>query len=94
MVAMVIDIPSTEELEALDGRQLDDVLTRLNVATRQVESAIVAAAAECERRSHHLADGHRTVSAWILATTNCSPGEATARARTARALRSLPEVRT
>jgi Domain of unknown function (DUF222) len=37
-------------------------------------------------------DGHRSVSGWLMATTNCTRGEATARTRSARLVRELAAV--
>jgi len=94
MVTVALELPTEETWSLLDGSGLDAKLHELEVAARRIEAAMVAATAECQRRAHHRTDGHRSVASWVMATTNCAPGEARARVQSAQALRSLPQVRT
>lgn len=68
-------------------------LDALNRAARRIEAAIVELVDAADRSGDFLADGHRSTSAWLLASTNCSPGEARARVQSASALGSLPAMR-
>lgn len=92
-VKLVVDLPETgDDWAVLDASALDDKVRDLEVAARQIEAAVVAATAQAERSSHHLADGHRTVGAWLMATTNCPRREATARTRSAALLREAAAI--
>lgn len=85
-----MELPSSvEEWVGFDGRALDVKVAELNVAGRRVEAAIVGATEHADRTAHFQTDGHRSASAWLMATTNCTRGEATARVRTARLSRQL-----
>ncbi|HSJ91767.1 MAG TPA: DUF222 domain-containing protein, partial [Ilumatobacter sp.] len=64
----------------------------MNVAGRRIEAAIVGATEHADRTAHDEGDGHRSVSAWLMATTNCTRGEATGRVRTARLSRQLAHI--
>ncbi len=92
MERLVVDLPTAGEWSDLSGHDLDAKLRELNIAARRVEAAMVGAVDHAERSGHYAADGHRTVGAWVMATTNCTRGEATARTRTARMVRELAEV--
>lgn len=93
MEALVVELPSSvEEWSSFDGRELDEKVAELNVAGRRIEAAIVGATEYADRTAHFQDDGHRSVSAWLMATTNCTRGEATARARSARLTRRLATV--
>jgi hypothetical protein len=93
METLVVELPSSvEEWAGLVGRELDAKVAELNVVGRRVEAAIVGAVEHADRTAHFRADGHRGVSSWLMATTNCSRGEATARARTAKLTRQLANV--
>ena len=95
MERLIVELPaSAEEWATFDGAELDAKLRELDVAGRRVEAAIVGAAEHAERTSHHQADGHRTVGNWLMATTNCTRGEANARAKSARMVRDLTSVAT
>jgi hypothetical protein len=83
----------TESLEGLGHRELTALLVGLEAERRQLEARVAAVVDVADRRGTVLEDGHRTVRGWMLAVTNCSAGEATARMRTARLLRNLPECR-
>jgi hypothetical protein len=83
----------TELLEGLGHRELTALLVDLEVERRRLEARIAAVVDVADRRGTVLEDGHRTVRGWMLAITNCSAAEATARMRTARLLRNLPECR-
>lgn len=93
MESLVVELPRTaDDWAALPGRLLDEKVCQLDVAARRIEASIVGAVQVAERTGHHLLDGHRTVSSWTLATTNCTRGEAAARARSARMLDRLTSV--
>ena len=87
----MVEVGSVEELAGLDGRALIDVLKELEVARRRLEGSIARVVAAAEQNGCFADDGHRSVRGWIMASTNCSLGEALGRARTARMLRQLPE---
>ena len=89
----MVEVGSFEELATLDGRALIDVLKELEVERRQLEGSIARVVAAAEYTGCFAEDGHRSVRGWIMASTNCSLGEALGRARTARMLRQLPECR-
>ena len=85
-----MELPSSrEDWATFDGRALDEKVAELNVTGRRVEAAIVGATEHVDRTGHFEADGHRSVSSWLMATTNCTRGEATARVRTAKLSRQL-----
>ncbi len=86
-------LPSAEEIDRLDGPELDQVLWKLEQIRRQVESTAASVVERCEHTGHFSADGHRTVRSWTMAVTNCSPGEAARRHRSANMLRLMPAVR-
>ena len=81
-----------DEWSDFHGRDLDAKVRELDVAHRRIEAAIVGATEHADRTAHHLADGHRTVASWLMATTNCSRSEATARRRSADLVRQLSTV--
>lgn len=93
MAIVSMRLPSADEVAALDGRQIDSVYWELERARRQVEAAMADVMERCEQTSHHQLDGHRSPTAWAMATTNCSHGEALRRQQTARVLRDLPATR-
>jgi hypothetical protein len=92
MAVVSVMLPEAEELAALEPGELDGVMFELERARRRVEAAIADVVGRCEQTAHFVADGHRSVKAWAMATTNCSPGEALRRQQTARALRLLPSA--
>lgn len=90
MSTVTVEFPTeTDEWAEFGGHELDAKVAELNVAQRRIEAAIVFATNHAEGIGHHTVDGHRTVGSWLMATTNCSRSEATARQRSARMLRSL-----
>jgi hypothetical protein len=91
-VAMSVVLPSDEELESLEGRELDEALAELDQIVRRAEHAIGLVMDRCDRTGHFVADGHRSPRGWAMAVTNCSPGDAARRHRTASLLRLLPAV--
>lgn len=93
METLVVELPTTpDDWSGFSGRDLDDEVAALDRAQRRIEAAIVGATEHAERTGHHELDGHRSVSSWLMATTNCTRGEATARARSARLVRQLTNV--
>ena len=78
---MSVVLPSDEELEALEGRDLDYALFELDQVLRRAEHAIGVVVGRCDRTGHFVADGHRSPWGWAMAVTNCSPGEAARRHR-------------
>lgn len=93
MNTLTVELPeSPGEWAMFDGRTLDEKLGELNVAQRRIEAAIVGATEHADRTGHHLVDGHRSVTSWVMARTNCTNAEATARRRSAELLRSLRRV--
>jgi hypothetical protein len=90
MEVLTVELPSSPvEWGRFEGRSLDHKLRELDVVARRVEAAIVGATEHADRTGHFLADGHRTVANWLMATTNCSRGEANARRRSAKVVRQL-----
>ena len=92
MVDVSVSLPSRAEVAALEGPELDALAWQLEQVRRQVEASIAEVVGRCEATSHHLVDGHRSVKGWTMAVTNCSPGEASRRQQTSRAMRRLPTV--
>jgi hypothetical protein len=93
METLVVELPSSgDEWAGFTGRALDAKVAELDVVGRRVEAAIVGAAELAERTGHFQGDGHRSATSWLMATTNCTRGEATARVRTARMSRRLVQV--
>lgn len=93
METLVVELPGTaDEWADLPARRLDEKVRELDVAARRIEASIVGATEHVDRTGHHLADGHRSASSWLMATTNCSRGEATARVRSAELVRQLATV--
>ena len=92
MRSLTIELPEGDEWSSFAGADVDAKLRELETAARRIESAIVAATEHVDRTGHHLADGHRTVGNWLMATTNCSRSEALARRRSAALVRQVPEV--
>ncbi len=74
------------------GRAAERRLFELERQRRQLDAQIAAVMNTVERDGSYGEDGHLNVRSWALAVTNWSPGEATARARMARALTALPAV--
>lgn len=90
---IIVELPGSEvEWADFDGRGLDAKVAELDVAARRIEAAIVGATEHADRTGHYADDGHRSVASWLMATTNCTRGEATARARTAKLARQLARV--
>jgi len=95
MDRVTIELPvSADEWAEFAGRDLDAKVVEFDVAQRRIEAAIVGATEHADRTAHYLGDGHRTVTSWLMATTNCSRGEATARRRCADLTRQLATVAT
>ena len=93
MKTLVVELPETaEEWASFDARSLDDAVRTLESAARRIEAAIVDATAQAERSGHFRADGHRSAGSWLMATTNCTRGEATARMRSAHLVPELKIV--
>ncbi len=93
METLTVDLPgSADEWADYPGLCLDSKVRELDVAQRRIEASIVGATEHADRTAHYIGDGHRTVSSWVMATTNCTRGEATARKRSATLLRDLTKV--
>ncbi len=93
MEVLSIELPSgVDDWNQLAGVHLDDKVRELDVAGRRIEAAIVGATERADRTGHFADDGHRTVGNWLMATTNCSRGEANARRRSAKLVRQLTNV--
>jgi len=93
MKTLVVELPDlVDDWVRFAGRELDAKVAELDVVARRIEAAIVGATEHAERTGHFADDGHRSVSSWLMATTNCTRGEATARARTAKLTRQLARV--
>jgi hypothetical protein len=92
-VSMSVVLPSGDDVERLQGTELDDAMWGLEQIRRHVEAAMADVVGRCDRTGHFLADGHRSPRAWAMAVTNCSTGEAARRHRTANVLTLMPAVR-
>ena len=93
METVSIEVPvGAVDWAGFTGADLDDKLRELDVVGRRVEAAIVGATEHAERSGHFRVDGHRSVGSWLMATTNCTRGEATARSRSAKLVRELTDV--
>jgi hypothetical protein len=83
---------SREEIEVLDGVDLDRALLAAEARARASQREMADILDVAERRTRHRADGHRNVRGWLLAFTRISGPEATARIQTMRAMRELPHA--
>jgi hypothetical protein len=83
---------SREEIEALDGVDLDRALLAAEARARASQREMADILDVAEQRKRHRADGHRNVRGWLLAFTGISGPEATARIQTMRAMRELPHA--
>jgi hypothetical protein len=93
METLVVELPHmVDDWAEFPGRLLDQKLRQLDVAARRIEASIVGAVEVAERTGHYRLDGHRTVSSWTMAITNCTRGEATARTRSAHLLTRLTSI--
>ena len=95
MFTLTVGLPETvDEWADFDGSELDDKTRELEVAGRRLEAAIVGATGRAARTAHFQRDGHRSVTSWLMATTNCSYRSANARRQSAETLRALTHVST
>ena len=85
-------VPTPEELAALSGADLDQVLVELETTRRKLEAAYVAVLDRADASGRFRSDGHASVRGWTIALTNSSPVETRRRLQTVRALRDLPEA--
>lgn len=93
MEMLTVELPTTaDDWAEFPGLCLDGKVRDLDVAQRRIEAAIVGATEHADRTAHYHSDGHRTVGSWLMATTNCTSGEATARHRCAKLVRQLTTV--
>ena len=93
METLVAELPTTaDDWAAMTPAAIDATVRELDVAARRIEASIVAGVEHVDRTGHHERDGHRSASSWLMATTNCSRRDATARARSARLVRELTTV--
>lgn len=67
-------------------------LAELERQRRRVEAEIAALLTEADAGHWYAEDGHFTVKAWAMATTNWAPAEAATRVRMAKALHALPTL--
>ncbi len=95
MFTLTVGLPETvDEWADFDGSELDDKTRELEVAGRRLEAAIVGATGRAARTAHFQRDGHRSVTSWLMAATNCSYRSANARRQSAETLRALTHVST
>lgn len=73
-----------------DGRDAYGVIRRVEAIANRVYGLQVGLLADIDRRGLFTEDGHRTGKAMVSYAANLSPASATQRAKTARALASLP----
>ncbi|MEO1057491.1 MAG: DUF222 domain-containing protein [Actinomycetota bacterium] len=79
-----------DALMNLDDAALTDEFRSLELRRREVEARMAAIVRESERRSLPAEDGHRSVTAWVRAHTNCARTEAARLRRLAQAADSVP----
>jgi hypothetical protein len=79
-------------LGAADDRELAAALVEVERLARAVEAAAVAIVDDADRRNLFLVDGHRSVRGWVKATVRASDAEVTQRVRSAKLVRSCPQV--
>lgn len=83
-------------LEGLLGdagdRELAAALVEVERLARAVEAAAVAIVGDADRRNLFLVDGHRSVRGWVKATVRTSDAEVSQRVRSAKLVRSYPEI--
>ena len=93
MDTLVVELPnSADDWAAMTPAEVDATVRALDVVGRRVEASVVRGVEHVDRTGHHELDGHRSASSWLMATTNCSRSEATARARSAKLVRDLATV--
>jgi hypothetical protein len=85
-------LPSPEQIAELRGAHIDRTLWEMERARRRLDAAIADVTGLADRTAHFMLDGHRTVKAWAMAVTNCSPAEALSRDRKSRLMRQWPEL--
>jgi hypothetical protein len=85
---ITIEIPTEEEIREVrnseDSRDLDALLAELEIASRQVEAAIIDAVRHGHDTGAWAVDGHRTTVQWVTAVMGTSRGRALHRTRTSR----------
>jgi hypothetical protein len=86
-MAVVVEVPTLEEIGVLEGRDLDRVLVVLNEQSCGTSALIAAVVDRAERTGHYLVDGHRSARAWAQATCNWSRSTALVHVRVARLMR-------
>jgi hypothetical protein len=83
---ITITIPTAEEIRdvhnSAESRDLDELLGSLEIASRQVEAAIVDVIHHGCRHSAWAYDGHRTATQWVTAVMGVSRSRALGRVRT------------
>lgn len=79
-----------EELFERGDAALDARVRELEVERRRIEAELAVTIGEIDRRRSHLADGHRSVKAYVRATCNASDAEAARVARVAAAAAAIP----
>ena len=93
MEQLVVTLPAgIDGWAAMTAAETDAKVADLNAVQRRVEAALVTAVDQVERSGHYRDDGHRSVASWLMATTNCTRSEATARHKSAKMPRSLEHV--
>lgn len=85
-------LPSIDEMNALEGRDLERALAAVEHVRRQAEVLLASGVARGAATAAHRADGHRTVRAWQRATLDCSPSTALRVRRNGAVLAELPEL--
>ena len=88
-----LDLPELADLEGLSGRDLERVLHDVDSIQRRLEAIKAEIVGVAERTVAYADDGHASVTGWVKATCNYSPGEARAVIQTARLLHEVPEAR-
>lgn len=92
-VAAGLDTLQAVGVTPADAAEARALITGLEALARRVRSVQVDLLAEVERTGAHVADGHASAKVMVRHLAQLSSAEADRRARCARSLRALPEVR-
>lgn len=85
-----IEFPDADEWSALDPTEREAMIAAIDRLRRRAEVSLAEGVAAIETSGSFRRDGHRTVSAWGVATANWSTRDSVRIARNGRVLRSLP----
>ena len=93
MVAAGLEAVLAAGMDPADSPEAIDLIQQLEALGRQMDAARVDLVDVIDRKGLYRADGHHSAKVMVRHVAKLSGAEAAARAKTARALRDLPETR-